>query len=268
MYQHYWGLQTTPFDDTPEARFYYPSAEHQAALFKLRYAIENRRALAVLSGPAGVGKTLLIRCLSQQLEQQYSPLVHLVFPQMPADQLVTFLANRLTGTSVAGDICRSVQLMETFLEANASAGRHAVVVIDEAHVLAEVGALETIRLLTNLSAGDRTAMTVILCGLPRLLSALERFAELEQRMAVKCNVPRLSEEETACYVQHRLDVAGAERAVFDNSAIKALHDLAKGAPRKINRLAELSLLVGFAEEQPILSAGHIEAVAEELAAPA
>ena len=50
------------------------------------------------------------------------------------------------------------------------------------------------------------------------------------------------------YVQHRLAVAGAERTIFEPAATEALHQLSGGAPRQINRLCDLALLVGFAEE--------------------
>ena len=44
----------------------------------------------------------------------------------------------------------------------------------------------------------------------------------------------------------------------------ALHDLTHGIARQINRLCDLALLIGFAEERQTLSADHVEAVCEEL----
>jgi general secretion pathway protein A len=268
MYEQYWQLQQRPFDDTADSRFYYPASDHQAAWLKLRYAIENRRAAAALSGSAGIGKTLLTRCLAQQLPEHIAPVVHVVFPQMPAEQLLATLADRLCGPDDQNDVRHSLRRIEAFLQANSEAGRQALVVIDEAHVLAECGTLETLRLLTNLQAHGQPAMTVILSGLPRLLTSLERCVELEQRIAVRCILPRLSEEESACYVQHRLQTAGAEQTIFDASGLKALHDLSQGVPRRINRLADLALVIGYAGEHTILGAAQIEAVAEELAATA
>ena len=93
MYEPYWQLETKPFENTSDARFYYPSESHQGALLKLRYALQNQRAAALLCGPAGLGKTLLVRTLARQLPETFRPFVHLVFPQLPPDQLLAYLAD-------------------------------------------------------------------------------------------------------------------------------------------------------------------------------
>lgn len=266
MYERYWQLNHRPFEDVFDTQYFFASAEHQAVLLKLRYAVENRRAAAVVCGPAGVGKTLLMHSLARQLPEAYAPFAQLAFPQMQAEQLVAYLADRLCGVDERGDVRHSLERIEKHLAENAQRGKHAVVVIDEAHVLVETGALETVRLLTNLHDGGRPLLTVILCGLPRLLPALDRAAELEQRFAVRCLLPRLTDAETQDYVQHRLATAGAAQEIFDGSALRALHELSQGAPRRINRLADLALFVGFAEQRSTICAQNIEAVAAELSA--
>jgi type II secretory pathway predicted ATPase ExeA len=92
MYKAYWQLNCRPFENCTDARFYYPSEVHQGALLKLRYAVENARGAALLTGAAGSGKTLLINSLKRQLDACYTPFVHLVFPQMPVGQLLSYLA--------------------------------------------------------------------------------------------------------------------------------------------------------------------------------
>ena len=58
MYQAHWNLETTPFHAGCETEFYYPSETHQAALLKLRYAIENRQGAAMMVAESGLGKTV------------------------------------------------------------------------------------------------------------------------------------------------------------------------------------------------------------------
>src|SRR5271163_4439310 len=95
MYENYWQLSAKPFDGGGDARFYYPSEVHQGALLKLRYAIESRRGGALLAGGSGSGKTLLVHALRRQLAENHSPVVHLVFPQMSASELLKYLADEL-----------------------------------------------------------------------------------------------------------------------------------------------------------------------------
>lgn len=266
MYETYWQLDTKPFEHHAEPRFYYPSESHQAAMLKLRYAIENRRGAALLAAPSGMGKTLLAQTLARQLAETHRPWAHLVFPQMPPDQFLAYLAAELTGAPVAEapTIEQSVRRLRQFLGENNAAGRHAVVVIDEAHFLADSAVLDTIRLLLNFQHEHAPAWTLVLSGQPTLLPALERFPELDDRLDVKCLLPRFSLEDTIAYVSHRLHVAGGDRSIFEPAALETVHQLSGGIPRRINRLCDLALLVGFAEEFEAVKAAHVESVAEEL----
>lgn len=266
MYETYWQLESKPFETTADPRFYYPSESHQGAILKLRYAIENRRGAALLAGAAGLGKTLLMHTLVRQLPEPCGPIVRLLFPRMPADQLLAYLADRLSGAASESTptIADSVRTIERTLFDNAAADRHAVVVLDEAQLACDPDALETIRLLLNFEHEGRPALTVLLSGQPPLLSALDRLPELDERMSVKCLLRRFTPDETAAYVSHRLNAAGARRPIFDATAYDTIHELSQGVARRINRLCDLALLIGFAEERALLGPAQIEAVAEEL----
>ncbi len=269
MYEAYWQLQAKPFESRSDTRFYYPVEPHQGALLKLRYAVESRRCAALLTGASGLGKSLVVRSLLSQLGDAYTPRLQLVFPQMPADQLLAYLAESLAGvepSSAGPTIQQSVRRIEQRLAENVHAGHHAVVVIDEAHDLADNQALETIRLLTNFEFAATTPLTVLLVGQPSLLPVLDRLPELDERLTVKCLLRRLTLEESMGYVLHRLQAAGAQRDIFDGSALEAVHHLSLGVPRRINRLCDLALLIGFAEERTTIGRAQIEAVAEELVA--
>jgi general secretion pathway protein A len=265
MYESYWQLDAKPFEHSADTRFHYPTQIQHGAQLKLRYAIENRRSAALLAGASGLGKTLVAHSLLAHLAEPFSPRVHLFFPQLAPEQLVHYLADQVTGQRAPREtIEQSVRRLEQFLSDNTAAGRHAVVVIDEAHLLAETGGLQTLRLLLNLEVGSQPAATYLLVGQTGLMVAIDRMPEFEERMAVKCLLRRLSLEETMAYVQHRLSAAGARRPIFSDAALEAVHELSQGVPRRINRLCDLALVVGFAEESPRLERVQIEAVAEEL----
>lgn len=269
MYKAYWQLHARPFENGADSRFYYPSEVHQGALLKLRYAVENSRGAALLTGAAGSGKTMLVQGLKRQLDQRFAPFVHLVFPQMSSGELLAYLAaelGTLPNPTAAVPIDESVRRLQHFLAENSRRGCQAVIVIDEAQVLAETGALETLRLLTNFESDSGPALTLLIVGQPQLLPALERLPSLEARLGVKCLLRPLNLEETVSYVSHRLTAAGATHEIFTSDALSALHELTAGNPRRINRLCDLALLVGYAEEQVRINAAQIEAVANELVA--
>jgi type II secretory pathway predicted ATPase ExeA len=266
MYETYWQLDRRPFENTADLRFYYPGESHQGAMLKLRYAVENRRAAALLSGPIGSGKTLLVGQLQRHLAKQYRPFVHLVFPQMSADLLLAYLADELAADSSGNpsNIEQTVQRIQRFLVQNAAQNQHAVVAIDEAHLLDNTQAWEALRLLLNFEASGQPPLTLLLVGQPAILAQIDRMPALEERLGVKCLLRAFSVDETAAYVNFRLQAAGAKRQIFETASFDVLHELTHGLARQINRLCDLTLLVGFAEGRRTIGAEQLEAVADEL----
>lgn len=269
MYLEYWQLTGRPFELCGDRAAFYPCEAQEAALLKLRYAAESRRGAALLAGPAGVGKTMLVQLFRANLVESFQPFVHLVFPQMSSRDLLVYLAEQL-GAPPADPprhtIEESVRRLEFLLGQNAKQGRHAIVVIDEAHLLEDCGALETLRLLLNFEHAGRPTLTLLLVGQMGLVSSVGRLPSLEERVAVKTLIRTLTPEETVGYVRHRLKAAGATRDIFTPDALEALHYLGRGTPRQINRLGDLALLVGYADRVPRLEAQQIESVSEELVA--
>ena len=269
MYESHWQLRQKPFENSADPRFYWPGESHQAALLKLRYAIENRRGGALLAGSSGTGKTLLAGMLRQVLGEQFSPFIHLVFPQMSTAELLAYLAEELDGSSAAANGCgvdRSIRRIEQFLADNTRQGRHAVVVVDEAHLIDNARTLEALRLLLNFESSGQPGLTLLVVGQVGLLPTLERMPQLDERLAVKCLIRRFTEQETADYVAHRLKVAGATQPIFEPDSLPAIYRLTHGVARQINRLCDLALLIGFAEERRTLDAAQLEAVCQELVA--
>ena len=267
MYTEYWHLTKRPFESGADPDFYYPSESHQGALLKLRYAIENRRGGALLAGGAGLGKTLLIRTLQHHAPETASPLVHIVFPKMATHELLAFIAAELgaPAAELAGTgVDTSIRFIQNRLQQNAEQGRHAVLIIDEAHLMDDDDGLEVIRLLLNFEHRSQPAVTALLVGQPALLPMLDRNSALEERLAIKCLLQPLDLEETISYVNHRLAAAGATRAIFEPESLETLHYLTSGVPRQINRICDLALLIGYAEQLPSLSSKQLESISHEL----
>jgi general secretion pathway protein A len=269
MYEAYWQLETRPFEPNTTRAFYYPAETHQGALLKLRYVVENRRGAAALAGAPGTGKTHLVHTLREQLGDRFRPFVHVVFPQMEGRDLLVFLAEALGAPPddpPRYTVEESIRRIELVLRENQRRERHAVIAVDEAHLLWETGLLETLRLVLNLGGDADPQFTLLLVGQPRLFACLERIPDFDERMAVKSLIRGLSADETASYISHRLKAAGARRDIFDATALDEVYTLSQGVPRAINRLCDLALLIGYAQSAEVIRAEDIAAVSEELVA--
>lgn len=274
MYESHWNLASRPFENQHQANFYYPSEIHQAALLKLRYAIENRRAAAVLCGSSGMGKTLLIQSLKDQLPDFIAPMASLVFPAMEPSQFLRSIALRLaqeTNLSLINDTASAIATIEHALREYAKSNRHVVLAIDEAHLLELYGLIEPLRLLLNIGAEigpGESALTLLLIGQATLLPNIQRNVSLDERIAVRCVLNRLNIDEMVGYIGHRIRAAGGQlEQIFENNALELIYSLTQGVPRRINRLCDLALMVGYAQEADRIDARLIDEVHSELSTP-
>jgi type II secretory pathway predicted ATPase ExeA len=271
MYESYWQLDCNPFDANADEKFFFGSETHQASLLKMRYLIENRKGAGVLVGGTGSGKTFLTQILAQQLAESHGPFVHIVFPQLSAAELLAYLAVELGANpqqvgSEDGGLDRTLREIERLLGEFGDQGKHPVIIIDEAHLIDDPLVFQALRLLLNFQQHNRTQFTMIFVGQRELLCELRRIQQLEERLAVKCLLRPLTEDETVSYVSCRLQAAGAAKPIFDPEAMFALFELSGGVPRRINRICDLALLVGYADESTSITSRQIEAVSEELTA--
>lgn len=272
MYEEHWNLSGRPFENNiGTGAAYYPAECHQAALLKLIYAIENRRGIALLCGQTGVGKSLIVQLLRSRLPESSSPLITIGYPALNPSELVRYIAQTLNpaeATRVFVDTTDAILSIQTSLRRFAEAGRHPVLVFEEAHLLEGYGGLETTRLLLNLlvdEMGGESVWTMIFAGLPTLLAQINRYQPLDERLAVKCILSPFTADETTAYIQHRVRSCGGDaESIFSRDALESIHVLSGGIPRRINRLGDLALMLGFAEDRRQVNSDVIEGVQADL----
>jgi len=267
MYQEYWQLEAKPFEPIGDSRFFFDCESQRGALHKLRYTIESRRGAALLAGASGIGKTLFVRALREQMGDAVGRFAQVVFPLMSSRDFLAYLAEEI-GAPPADPPERTVEeslrRLEFALSEESRQGRHTVIVVEEAHLLEDSGLLETLRLLLNLQASGEPLFTLLLVGQLPLLAAMQRNSPLDERLDMKSVLKPLTVEETGDYILHRLNVAGATRAIFSPDALEVVHQLTHGIPRRINRLCDLALMVGFATQEHTIDAALLESVNDEL----
>jgi type II secretory pathway predicted ATPase ExeA len=268
MYEQYWNLDCRPFETHFSPAFFFDSETHLAARLKLRYMIDHRLGTGVLCGGIGTGKTAIAAFLQHELSETCGPIAHLVFPKMPAAAFLSYVATKLGAPETPADsrqgIDRTLGRIEAKLREAAELGKHPLMIVDEAHLIDDVRVLECLQLLLNFQQDPACAFSLLFVGALSLFGRLERIPQLNDRIAVRSVVEPLSHDDTMGYIAHRLHVAGAKREIFDQHAVEALHERSGGIPRRINRLADLALVVGYADQLDSIGAGEIEAVAEDI----
>jgi general secretion pathway protein A len=246
VYLEYYGLTEPPFDITPNPRFLFFSAKHREALNHLLYGIRERKGFVQLTGEVGAGKTTLCRSLLTQLGKNFETAL-ILNPVLDADQLMKAIAMEF-GINVKGmDRLEAVAALNEFLLHLADRGKDAVLIIDEAQDLTNE-LLEQVRLLSNLETYDRKLLQIVLMGQPELRDRLNahELRQLRQRITVRYHLPALTWTEVGQYIQHRLEVSGANGApYFTSPAVWRIFQYSGGVPRLVNAVCDKACLAGF-----------------------
>ncbi len=245
MFESHFGLREKPFRKTPDPRYLFLNEDYEEALEQLLYAVEERD-LALLTGEVGAGKTLLSRALVDRLGDRYE-VGMILNPRLSPRQFLRTVASEI-GVSEprfhAADLLE--QIHDRLLELD-EAKRPALLIVDEAQLIPGKATFEEIRLLTNFQLDDRNLIALVLIGQSELRERLQHraYRALTQRIGAQFHLTPLSEDDTASYLRHRVRVAGGERDLFTNGAIRVLHRASGGLPRVLNHLATQSLLEGL-----------------------
>jgi len=265
-YLEFYGLNQEPFSNAPVSRFYFGSAQHAQALMRLTHAVSNMKGLAVLVGDIGAGKTTLARRMLDSLpEEEYeAALLVIIHSGITPGWLLRRIALQLGVESPAEDKLALLSQLYQRLVRIFEQGRKAVVLIDEAQMLASRDLMEEFRGLLNLEVPERKLLSFVFFGLPEIEDNLRLDPPLAQRVALKYRLEPLKPRDTEAYVLHRLRLAGAPRIPFTAAAIEAIHAHARGTPRLINTICDNALFEGFVARAREIDEKAIDRVARDL----
>jgi type II secretory pathway predicted ATPase ExeA len=117
-------------------------------------------------------------------------------------------------------------------------------IVDEAHLIDDPATFEALRLLLNFASTGPPDLSLVLVGTAELM--LQLPPSMVDRLVARCALGPLTEAESSTYILGRLAAAGATSALFSPDALLAIHRAALGIPRRLNLLADLSLLLAYA----------------------
>lgn len=262
MYCPYFGFREDPFGVSPDARFFFPSAQHSEASAALYYAISQRRGFAVLIGAPGLGKTSVLVNLMERIGAD-ARVAFFVHPRFEGGAALESVLLAMGLEPDPDPVSRWRQLHAFLLELHRE-GKTCVVIFDEAQHL-DAESLETIRMLSNFETPRQKLIQFVLSGQPALAELL-RSPECEQilqRVGTVARFEPLDERQVETYIAHRLEIAGAAGNPFSPDAVHAIAAASKGVPRNINTLCFNALTVAFANSQPVVDAEAVAEVVQE-----
>jgi general secretion pathway protein A len=266
MYKSFFGLNTSPFNLSPDPAFLYRSPQHEEALASLIYGVDSRKGFIVLTGEVGTGKTTMLECLRDHLEAHDTPFAFLFNSRLTPDQFFEMIAYDFNLKCARNSKTEVLFALNEMLLRRANSNQTTVLIVDEAQNL-EWEVLEEIRLLGNLENRHGKMLQIILSGQPELGERLEetQYRQLKQRIALRCKLRPFNASETAQYVATRLAHAGMkEQTVFPQDVLLEIHRRTQGIPRLINSVCDNLLLTSYAMETHVVKLSMLEEVSRDL----
>jgi general secretion pathway protein A len=289
--EKFFGLSARPFSLTPDLRFAYHSRSHTHALEQVTSALRRREGLIVVTGPIGTGKTMLCRSMLENFESR-TFLSVILDPGLEVEDLLRQVLTDFgimsgldaPASGPLSEVTRHqfVKALQQFLASLIPLQAHAVIMIDEAQRL-NARVLEEIRLLSNFETDQAKLLQIVLVGQPDLDDLLRQpeMRQLNQRVARRCELYPLSENEVGDYVERRLTVAASPDALtgdlsahgasgatqlvqFSRDAIRVVARISGGIPRVVNTLCDRALEVAYERQIRTVDAPAVIVAAERL----
>jgi len=262
---HY-GFTRTPFGKALAPQMLHRHDAHAEAVARIDWCI-SERAIGVLTGEVGAGKTVAVRAALANLDTSRHTVIYLGNPAVGGRGLYAGIVSALGAVPRFHKAALIPQTMDLLAAEEHERGRTVVLVLDEGHLLS-ADQLEELRLLSNSELDSHSPFACLLVGQPTLRRRIKlgTFAALDQRIALRYAMNGMTNDETASYVGHHLKLAGRSDTLFSDDAIALIHQVARGLPRAVNNLAIQSLVAAYAANKTIVDESSARAAVTEVTA--
>lgn len=242
MYERYWGLNGSPFQGSNDLRWFIETTAHEESLARLTFLVEQRRHFGLLRGPAGTGKSLVLRAARHDAVQRGREVAAIDLFGLDSHEMLWHLAIGLRLGPKGG--CSRWWLWQAIsdhLQALHLAHVPLVLLCDHLE-RADSDCLSVLERLLHLDAAQERCLTILAAARETFEDGL--FSDLIEHSELRIDLPCLDRLETAQLVRGLLHQAACPREVFKSDALTALFELTAGEPRAIMRLCDMALAAG------------------------
>jgi len=263
MYYEYFGLKQPPFKITPDTSLFFPGGNRGAVLQALIYAVTQGEGIVKVVGEVGSGKTMLCRMLQVELPDNVE-IVYLANPSLSPENILHAIAFELKlNVTETDNRLKVMNELQNYLLDRHAENRQIVVFVEEAQGM-PIATLEEIRLLSNLETSQHKLLQIVLFGQPELdhMISTREIRQLKERITYSFQLTPFKTNDVKDYLNSRLRTCGHRSAdVFSTSAVRAITKYSKGLLRRINILADKSLLAAYAGNTHQVTSSHVKIAA-------
>ncbi len=269
MYCKFYNFTEKPFGLEADPRFLFLTETHQEAMASIVYGICERKGFISVAAEFGMGKTILIRRVLEELKNKKVHSVFLPRATLSIEEILKTIVRELKIAQGDGIKSSLIRQLNDFLLERLPRNENLALIIDEAQEL-DRAVLEELRLLSNLETSSAKLLQIVLVGQPELDLKLNlpELRQFRQRIVIRREVGRLKEEESRGYIGHRLGVVGAKTSdIFTRDAVGSICKYARGVPREINLLCDSALQIGHSLGQKRIDGKIVSQAVKKMVQP-
>ena len=265
MYQEHFGLSRPPFKITPDTSLFFEGNQRGAALDALMYAISSGEGIIKVVGEVGSGKTMLCRMLEVRLSNDVD-VIYIANPSLSPDNILHVIAYELH-LDVNNEMSKVdvMQRIQAHLLKKHADNRQVVLFVEEAQSM-PIETLEEIRLLSNLETDHNKLLQMVLFGQPELDEKLSQphIRQLKERITHSFYLTPFPPDDTLHYLNFRLRAVGYKGPdIFNKKTAGVVKKYSAGLTRRMNILADKSMLAAFSEGSHTVTPTHVKSAAQD-----
>lgn len=269
MYEAFFGLKRPPFKITPDTSLFFGGGKRGDILSALVYAVHRGEGIIKVVGEVGSGKTMMCRMLQKELPKSVK-IIYIANPSVSAEDILFVIAHELElpipeQTTRQTSKHEVIHMLQDYLLQRHMENKQVVLFIEEAQGM-PLDTLEEIRLLSNLETDQNKLLQIILFGQPELDEnlALKSIRQLRERITHTFQLLPLSNEEIYRYINFRMrEVGYTGPELISKDIAKKIQRYSGGLLRRINIVADKTLLSAFAESTHNLTTRHVMAAVND-----
>lgn len=261
-----WNFTAPPFAGSLEPANFHVGGPQEECLARLEWLLEERQRFGLVTAAAGCGKSHLAAMAIRRLGGLGAETALVSLRGLGLGDWIELVLERLPLDPLSrAEPLRPWQKLENRLRENALMERPTVLVCDDLDEAPEDALEGIVRLVT--AAEPRFSRTVVVgtatvAGIDRIPLAIR------QRAVVRIELTPWSEEDVAGYLSHAVSRVGGDAAIFPTEAAATIARFARGIPRTVVQLAQLSLAAAAGDGLDRVDGATVERVWRELSAAA
>ena len=265
MYRDFFQLDDYPFRLTADTRYFFMGEGHARASAYLNYILHVRDGIGVVTGEAGVGKSMILEHVLAETKEELT-IARIQQTQLTTTEFLLAICIELGIEPPNTHKATLIDLLHRHIRYQHFSGKELLLVIDEAHLLKNE-VMEELRLLAGLEKFGRKLINIILFGHPSLKTMIgSQFKDaMSQHVRLDCEITPLSEDDVKNYIKFRLWISGGEDSVeFPAETIPLIMEYTSGIPRLVNTLCDMTMMAAFIRKTKFIDLDSVQAAIHKL----